>query len=58
MRRVLIVECQQEVSSFNPVPSRYADFQVHRGAALLERGAAPAPISAARWRCSSSATMS
>jgi microcystin degradation protein MlrC len=36
MHRVLIVECQQEVSSFNPVPSRYADFQVHRGAALLE----------------------
>ena len=36
MHRVLIVECQQEVSSFNPVPSRYADFQVHRGAALLD----------------------
>ncbi len=35
MHRVLIVECQQEVSSFNPVPSRYADFLAHRGAALL-----------------------
>lgn len=33
--RVLIVECQQEVSSFNPVPSGYDDFQVNRGAALL-----------------------
>ena len=32
MRRVLIVECQQEVSSFNPVPSGYGDFQVNRGA--------------------------
>lgn len=36
MHRVLIAECQQEVSSFNPVPSRYADFQIHRGAGLLE----------------------
>lgn len=35
MRRILIVECQQEVSSFNPVPSGYADFQINRGDALL-----------------------
>jgi microcystin degradation protein MlrC len=34
--RVLIVECQQEVSSFNPVPSGYEDFQINRGAALLQ----------------------
>ncbi len=34
MRRVLIVECQQEVSSFNPVPSGYGDFQINRGAQL------------------------
>jgi microcystin degradation protein MlrC len=34
-KRVLVVECQQEVSSFNPVPSRYADFQVRRGPQLF-----------------------
>ena len=36
LRRVLIVECQQEVSSFNPVPSGYGDFQVNRGAQLAK----------------------
>jgi microcystin degradation protein MlrC len=36
MRRVLIVECQQEISSFNPVPSRYGDFGIHVGEALAE----------------------
>ncbi len=36
MHRILIVECQQEISSFNPVPSHYADFQVHRGNSLFE----------------------
>ena len=36
MSTILIASCQQEISSFNPVPSRYSDFQVHRGAAFLE----------------------
>jgi microcystin degradation protein MlrC len=35
-KRVLVVECQQEVSSFNPVPSRYADFQIRRGRQLFD----------------------
>jgi microcystin degradation protein MlrC len=33
--RVLVAECKQEVSSFNPVPSQYADFAVLRGEELL-----------------------
>lgn len=36
MPRILIAECKQEVSSFNPVPSRFEDFRVVRGAALLD----------------------
>jgi microcystin degradation protein MlrC len=36
MHRILIVECQQEISSFNPAPSHYADFQIHRGNSLFE----------------------
>lgn len=36
MPRILVAECKQEVSSFNPVPSRYEDFRVVRGAAFLE----------------------
>lgn len=35
MSRVLIVECKQEVSTFNPAPSHYEDFVVHRGPDLL-----------------------
>ncbi len=35
MARVLIVECMQEVSSFNPVASEYADFAIQRGEAML-----------------------
>ena len=33
--RVLIAECIHEVCSFNPVPTRYDDFLVHRGERLL-----------------------
>lgn len=36
MPRILLAECKQEVSSFNPAPSHYADFRRLRGAALLE----------------------
>jgi hypothetical protein len=31
MPRILIVECMQEISSFNPLPSEYHDFQIQRG---------------------------
>ncbi|MFM7071275.1 MAG: M81 family metallopeptidase [Planctomycetota bacterium] len=33
--RIVIAECKQEVSSFNPAPSAYSDFRVARGDALL-----------------------
>ncbi|MEZ4870092.1 MAG: M81 family metallopeptidase [Caldilineaceae bacterium] len=35
MPRILVGECKQEVSSFNPVASSYADFEVSVGAELL-----------------------
>ncbi|MFM8580218.1 MAG: M81 family metallopeptidase [Planctomycetaceae bacterium] len=35
MTRILLAECKQEVSSFNPVPSRYADFRIVTGPDLL-----------------------
>lgn len=37
MPRILIAECKQEVSSFNPAPSHYGDFVISRGAELLAR---------------------
>ena len=36
MRRILIAECKQEVSSFNPVPSRYDDFVIRTGAEVFD----------------------
>jgi len=35
MKRIFIAECKQEVSSFNPVPSRYDDFDVAFGDGVL-----------------------
>lgn len=35
MPRILIAECKQEVSTFNPVLSGYEDFLVRRGAEIL-----------------------
>jgi len=35
MRRVLVANCEQEISSFNPLLSEYELFDVHRGADLL-----------------------
>ncbi len=35
MRRVLLVECMQEISSFNPVRSHYEAFHVERGQEML-----------------------
>ena len=34
--RILIAGCEQEISSFNPVPSRYDLFEVRRGMEVLE----------------------
>ena len=34
--RILVGECKQEVSSFNPAPSTYADFDISFGQALLD----------------------
>ena len=36
MRRILINECKQEISSFNPVLSHYEDFVIDHGQALLD----------------------
>ena len=35
MPRILLAECKQEVSSFNPAPSHYDDFRIVREEALL-----------------------
>ncbi|MEK6260359.1 MAG: M81 family metallopeptidase [Planctomycetota bacterium] len=36
MPRILVAECKQEVSTFSPARSRFEDFRVVRGAALLD----------------------
>lgn len=33
---MIIAECKQEVSSFNPVPSHYEDFVAFQGEELLD----------------------
>ncbi|MBA3520534.1 MAG: M81 family metallopeptidase [Rhizobiales bacterium] len=39
MARILIAECIQEISSFNPKPSAYANFRIQRGdEVLMQRG--------------------
>ena len=35
--KILIAECTQEISSFNPLPSTFEDFAIDRGEALLGR---------------------
>lgn len=35
MKKILVAECKQEISSFNPVVTHYDDFVIHRGAALF-----------------------
>jgi microcystin degradation protein MlrC len=37
MPRILLAECMQEISSFNPVPSDYAYFRVERGEDMLRQ---------------------
>ena len=36
MSRIAIAECKQEVSTFNPAPSRYEDFRMARGHAVVD----------------------
>ena len=36
MQRILVAECKQEVSTFNPHPSTYGDFDIRHGAALFD----------------------
>ena len=36
MPGIVVSECKQEVSTFNPEPSRYEDFRVARGPAVFE----------------------
>ena len=36
MSKILIGECKQETSSFNPQPARYEDFVVEFGPAILD----------------------
>jgi microcystin degradation protein MlrC len=35
MRKILVADCEQEISSFNPRPSRYPDFTILRGEAFF-----------------------
>ena len=37
MTRILIVECMQEISSFNPLPSGYENFHILRGDEIYEQ---------------------
>jgi len=36
MHRILVAECKQEISSFNPVPSTRSDFETQWGSAFLD----------------------
>ena len=36
MPRIVVAECKQEVSTFNPAPSSYDNFRVARGSAVFE----------------------
>ena len=33
--RILLADCMQEISSFNPLESQYEDFFIERGEALF-----------------------
>lgn len=37
MKRILIADCKQEISSFNPLPSQYDDFLIRHGEELYEQ---------------------
>ena len=36
MTRIVIAECKQEVSTFNPTPSHFEDFRIVRGQAMVD----------------------
>jgi microcystin degradation protein MlrC len=36
MKRILVAECKQEVSTFNPMPSHYDDFRIVSGAQMID----------------------
>ncbi|QIE55526.1 M81 family metallopeptidase [Pikeienuella piscinae] len=36
MPKILILDCKQEISSFNPLPSEYEDFHIERGDELFK----------------------
>jgi len=36
LRRILVLQCEQEISSFNPVPTEYESFSIAMGEALIE----------------------
>ncbi|MFT5089898.1 MAG: microcystin degradation protein MlrC [Planctomycetota bacterium] len=36
MKKILVAECKQEISTFNPVVTHYEDFVIHRGKALFD----------------------
>jgi microcystin degradation protein MlrC len=40
MRKILVAGCEQEISSFNPMPSQYQDFSILRGAEIFNANAA------------------
>lgn len=40
MRKILVASCEQEISSFNPLPSEYRDFSILRGAEIFKANAA------------------
>ncbi|HAA75523.1 TPA: microcystin degradation protein MlrC, partial [Candidatus Latescibacteria bacterium] len=35
MYKILVADCKQEISTFNPVPTHYEDFTVYRGEELF-----------------------
>lgn len=37
MKRILIADCKQEISSFNPLPSHYDNFLIRNGEELYEQ---------------------
>lgn len=37
MKRILIADCKQEISSFNPLPSQYDNFLIRHGEGLYEQ---------------------
>ncbi|HSU07235.1 MAG TPA: M81 family metallopeptidase, partial [Acetobacteraceae bacterium] len=47
MPRILLAECMQEISSFNPVPSDYGYFRIERGDDLLRQRGLNTAISGA-----------